>query len=277
MNLKKPEFILVLFITFIIAAYVEVTYGGIGASVYVALVFFIIALFLLSKLKVGEQTKLKASKKFLLIGSFIIIADILYNLRTNLDFQTLDTMVLFLGISMIALNIRKKSISSMGEFGIYFSSIFLMLFLIVYVMPSRFGSNVYDYYGYYATTIPSVYMLQSLGFSIQMDSLTTFYAYGIEPIYYKIDLGCFGFYSMLLIISTVVAYRITSPSKNPHNLLKIAIILILASYMANLLRIMILVSIGYYYGLNTMLVFHTFLGWALFAIIVLPIAYFYLK
>jgi archaeosortase C (PEF-CTERM variant) len=283
MDFKKPEFILVLFVTFIVAAYVEVAYGGFGGSAYLALVFFIIALILLAKLKVAEQARLKASRKFLLIGSFIIICDIFYySLKTSgkfdfSSFGTLDTMVLFLGLSMITLNIRERSIRSLGEFGIYFSSIFLVLFLIIYIIPHRFGSDIYNYYGYYATTIPSVHILQSLGFSMRLESLTTFYAYGVEPIYYKIDLGCFGFYSMLLIMSTVLAYRITSPTKNSHGLLKIAAILVLASYMANLLRILILVSVGYYYGLSTMLVFHTFLGWALFAVIVLPVTYFYLK
>lgn len=276
MNFKNPQFILVLFITFIIASYVELTFGF-GGSGYLALIFFIIALILLSKLKGAEQTRLKAQKKFVILGSAIIIVDILYNYRTGSDVGTLDTMLIFLGISMIALNIKNKSISSMGEFGVYFSSIFLLFYLIVYAMPSRFGSNIYDYYGYYATTIPSLYILQFLGLSLHMDSLTTFHAYGVEDIYYKIDLGCFGFYSMLLIISTVLAYRITSPSKNPHSLVKITAILIIASYLANLLRIIGLVSIGYYYGLSTMLIFHTFLGWALFAAIVLPVAYIYLR
>lgn len=278
MDSKKPEFILVLFITFIIASYVELTFGGFGGSGYIALIFFIIALILLAKLKVAEQTRIKASKKLILLGSAIIIVDVFYNLKeTPPEFGTLDTMLLFLGLSMISLSVKNKSIRSMGEFGVYFSSIFLLFFLIVYAMPSRLGSNIYDYYGYYATTIPSLYILQSLGLSLRMDSLTTFHAYGLEDIYYKIDLGCFGFYSMLLIISAVLAYRITSPSKNHHGLVKITAILILASYLANLLRILALVSIGYYYGLNTMQTFHTFLGSALFAAIVLPVTYVYLK
>jgi archaeosortase C (PEF-CTERM variant) len=116
-----------------------------------------------------------------------------------------------------------------------------------------------------------------MGFSIQMDSLTTFHAYGVEDIFYKIDLGCFGFYSMILIISTVVAYWLILPDQNPQNLVKILIILIVASYLSNLLRIIILVSIGYYYGQPTMLIFHTFLGWVLFAVIVLPVTYIYLR
>ncbi len=279
MDLKNPHFNLVLFIILIVASYVELTFGF-GGSVYLALIFFIISLILLArliKLKGAGQPRLKGSKKLLLSGIAIVTADILYNFTAGSDIQTLDTMVIFLGISLIALSIKNTSVSSMGEFGVYFSSIFLVFFLIVYAMPSRMGSNIYDYYGYYATTIPAVFILQSTGFSLHMDSLVTFHAYGVDDIYYKIDLGCFGFYSMILILSTVLAYRLTMPLKNHHSLLKITVILFAASYISNLLRILGLVSIGYYYGLDTMLTFHTFLGWALFAAIVLPVTYVYLK
>ncbi len=277
MDFKKPEFILVLFITLIIASYVELTFGGLGSSGYLALVFFIIALYLLTKLKKTGETNLKTSKKFIIPGLAILIIDISYNILKASEFRTLDTMLLFLGISMILLSVKNRSVNNMAEFGVYFSSIFLLFFLVIYAMPSRVGSNIYDYYGYYATTIPSLFILQSLGLSLQMDSLTTFHAYGVEDIYYKIDLGCFGFYSMLIIISTVLAYRITSLQSNKHGLIKITAILVVASYISNLLRIVILVYIGYFYGLATMQIFHTFLGWALFAGIVLPVTYFYLK
>ncbi|MCX9012565.1 MAG: archaeosortase C [Candidatus Methanoperedens sp.] len=281
MDFRKPELILVLFVTFIVASYVELNFGGFGSSGYLALIFFIISLILLSRLLAGlrgdRQTRLKASKKSILLGSVIIIADILYNLKTGSSIQTLDTMLIFLGISLVFTSVKNDSASSMGRFGVYFSSIFLLLFLIVYVIPSRLGSSIYDYYGYYAITLPAMFIWQSLGFSLHLDSLTTFHVYGIEDIYYKIDLGCFGFYSMILIVSTVLAYRLILPSKNPPSLVKVTVILIIASYLANLLRVLSLVSIGYYYGFDTMLIFHTFLGWALFVVIVLPMAYVYLK
>lgn len=277
MNFKSTSFLLVLFVTFIIAAYVELNFGGYGSSGYLALVFFLGALVMLAKLKGTEQTKLKSSWKLLLLGIIILIADLAYNIGSGSEIQTLDTMVLFLGVSLISVNIKNNKISSMGEFGTYFSSIFLLFFLVVYAMPSRLGSNIYDYYGYYATTIPALFLLDSINISLHMDSLTTFHVYGVEDIYYKIDLGCFGFYSMMLIISTVLAYRLTSPNKSQHSLVKITAVLIATSYLANLLRIIILVLVGYYYGMATMLVLHTFLGWALFAAIVLPTTYFYLR
>lgn len=279
MNLKNPLLILVIFITVLIAAYVELNFGGYGSSGYIALIFFIISLILLSKLVRPKmaRTRLKASKKLILLGVSIIIVDILYNLKNSSDLQTMDVATIFLGLSFIIINIKNKSLSMMGEFGVYFCSIFLSLFLFVYAIPSHLGSNVYDYYGYYATTFPSVSLLKAFGFSIQIDSLTTFHAYGVENIYYKIDLGCFGFYSMLLIISTIIAYWLIVLDRNPGNLAKIVIILIVASYLSNLLRIMLLVSIGYYYGQSAMQFFHTFLGWVLFAFIVLPVTYIYLR
>lgn len=278
MDYKKPEFILVLFITFIMASYVELTFGGIGSSGYIALIFFIIALYFLTKLKKPEETKVTSSRKFIIPGLAILVIDISYNIIKTSDFGTLDTMLIFLGISMIMLAAKDKLVNKLAVFGIYFSSIFLLLFLVIYSVPSRLGSNIYDYYGYYATTIPTMFILKSLGMSLTMDSLTSFHAYGIEEIYYRIDLGCFGFYTMILIISTVLAYRITSPNlKNNHSLGKITLILILSSFFSNILRIVILVSVGYYYGLGMMQVFHTFLGWVLFAVIVLPVTYFYLK
>jgi archaeosortase C (PEF-CTERM variant) len=229
-------------------------------------------------LKRPEETKVTSSRKFIIPGLAILVIDISYNIIKTSDFGTLDTMLIFLGISMIMLAAKDKLVNKLAVFGMYFSSIFLLLFLVIYAVPSRLGSNIYDYYGYYATTIPTMFILKSLGMSLTMDSLTSFHAYGIEEIYYRIDLGCFGFYTMILIISTVLAYRITSPNlKNNHSLGKITLILILSSFFSNILRIVILVSVGYYYGLGMMQVFHTFLGWVLFAVIVLPVTYFYLK
>ena len=131
MDFKKPEFILVLFITLIIASYVELTFGGFGSSGYIALIFFIIALYLLTKLKKPEETKLTASKKFIIPGLAILAIDISYNIIKASDFGTLDTMLIFLGISMILLAAKNKSVSSMAEFGVYFSSIFLLFFLVI--------------------------------------------------------------------------------------------------------------------------------------------------
>ncbi len=82
---------------------------------------------------------------------------------------------------------------------------------------------------------------------------------------------------MILIISTVHAYRFTLSSKNPAGLVKTIVILVVASYLANLLRILSLVSIGYYYGPGTKLIFRTFPGWTLFAAIILPMAYVYFE
>ncbi len=45
-------------------------------------------------------------------------------------------------------------------------------------------------------------------------------------------------------------------------------------YLANLLRIAILVTVAYFYGLETMMMFHTHVGWMLFATILILIMYF---
>lgn len=275
MKFKNSIFGLIIFISLIIASYVELTFGGSG---YLAVIFFTGSLYILSKFTLaGQNNKIPSSKKILIFGIVLILGDIFYNFKIGSEIRTLDTMLIFLGLSFIAINLNNSTINNLGEFGVYFCSIFLLFYLVIYALPLRLGSNIYDYYGYYATTIPSVYILKSIGLSLDMDSLTTFHAYGIENIYYKIDLGCFGFYSMLLIISTVLAFRITSSKRNQHSLFKITIILVIASFIANLIRIILLVYIGYYYGLATMQIFHSFLGWSLFALLILPITYLYLK
>jgi len=278
MSFKKPEFILAIFITLIIASYVELTFGGSG---FLSLVFFFIAMILLIaliKMKSGRETKIQPSNKLIFVGISIIVVDLLYNLKTGSSIQTLDTMLILLGLSLIALNMRNSVIRRLGEFCIYMSSTFLLFFLILYAVPSQLGSDVYDYYGYYAITNPAIFLLESMNLSVHMDTLTTFHAYGIDVIYYKVDISCYGFYSMLLILSTVIAYRITTPTTtNRHSLLTVAIIMIFAAYVSNLLRILGLVYIGYFYGQETMMLFHSFIGWVLFALILLPLTYIYLR
>jgi len=53
--------------------------------------------------------------------------------------------------------------------------------------------------------------------------------------------------------------------------------MVVASYFANFLRVSILVLLTYFYGVETMMIFHSHIGWILFAIILLPLMYIFMR
>jgi len=72
----------------------------------------------------------------------------------------------------------------------------------------------------------------------------------------------------------VLAYSETIEKIEKRKLVLILITLSFASYLANLLRVAILVHLTYFYGTKTMLIVHSHLGWIIFALLLLPLVKF---
>nr|WP_269140578.1 archaeosortase C [Archaeoglobus neptunius] len=257
---------------FLVAAFIELSYG----SVYFGLVFFaLIVVFLYLLTKQSGRKEIKSSKLQILFGVLLILLVVVYNIYRNSEFQTLDSMVMLLGFSLIISNLRR--FAEIGRFSVYFSFTFLFFYTILFLIPENIGFDLPYYYGHYFVTLPVVTLMQKIGYNVSIPAMRLIEVCGVEETVLKIDLACFGWYSLILIVSLVFAYSETIEKIRTKKLLTILVMLVLASYFANLLRVAILVHLAYFYGVGTMMEVHSHLGWILFAIFLLPVAFFLLN
>ncbi len=269
MTENRSGLILVISALFLVAAFIELSYG----SFYLGILFLalFILMLLLTKKTTSEQ-EFKPSHLRLVFGLILIFTVTVYNIHKNSEFQTLDSMVFLLGLSLVISNFRKFAV--IGRFSIYFSSIFLLFYISLFLIPETIGFDLPYYYGHYFVTLPVVAVLQNLGYNITVPEMRFIEVYGVEQTILKIDLACFGWYSLLLILSMVLAYSETIEKIEKRKLVLILITLSFASYLANLLRVAILVHLTYFYGTKTMLTVHSHLGWIIFALLLLPLVKF---
>jgi len=145
----------------------------------------------------------------------MISADLLYNLKTGSKIQTLDTMLIFLGISLISLNVKNSSIST------WVNSVYIFLPFFFYFFYCVCSAFLFQSEHLRITTaimqqpIPSVYFLQAWLID-KMDSITTFHAYGIENIYIKLTLDALDSIQCSY-NKTVLAYNIKHPKQQAQH------------------------------------------------------------
>ena len=258
----------------LIAAFIELSYG----SVYIGIAFFFLCLcFLFFTKRSSEKGESKSRSLFLIfIGAILIISDITYNFISQSDIQTLDSMILLLGLSLIIANMSGK-FGDIGAFSTYMCIFFLIFFALLYIIPSKLNMNISHYYGHYFIALPICSLLNIFGFNLSLPETGTIRVNGFERAWLKMDLACFGWYSMILIVSALLSYNITIERFQGKKLLKIILVMVAASYFANFLRVSILVLLTYFYGVETMMIFHSHIGWILFAIILLPLMYIFMR
>ena len=270
----RPEMLLFLLIIFLIGAFIELTYG----SAVVGIVFLCVCVGILFVLSgKGVKARRRTSKLLMAVGATLVVADICYNHFSGSALQTLDSMIILLGVSLILANSRDERLCELGAFSTYMSLFFIVFFASLYVIPSRLNIGIPKYYGHYFVALPVSVILGTLGLRLDVPAMNVIEVRGVEPVWLRMDLACFGWYSMLLIISTLLAYDLTIKSLERKKLLKILIIMMIASYAANLLRVSTLVVIAYYWGVETMMLFHSHLGWMIFAAILIPLMYAFLR
>jgi len=270
----KNELLIFILAVLVVSSFIELAYG----SPYIGIAFFILSVILLIYISKRVEISVEShrSAPAIITGLSIVLADLIYNYVYSSEIQTFDSMVILLGFS-IALSGSGTKYSDLGRFSTYFSSIFLVLFLSLFMIPERFEVDLPYYYGHYAVTLPAVCLLTALGLRVTIPEMRFIEVFGVQHVVLKIDLACFGWYSMLLVTSMLLAYDLTMERLGRGKLLKILAVMIVASYLANLLRVSILVVTAYYYGMDTMMLIHSHLGWILFAAVLIPLVYVFLR
>lgn len=214
-----------------------------------------------------------------LIAGIIIMLGVFYynysDLRINTYLGSNDFVVILLGLSIGSYHYVPKKYSVERDFML----IFLFLLFLVVVIPTTY------YYQTHGTTggswedenpdseIIHVLLVRPLEFimrnildmSVAVDGVQIEYL-GNEGkrLTISIALGCTGLYSASIFLSAFISYILVEYRKFDGKVLGLLLLGILTSYVANLLRMVIIIMVGYYYGMDALLTAHANLGELIF-------------
>jgi archaeosortase C (PEF-CTERM variant) len=265
----KNIILFLLIFALFLGATVEISEG----SIFLGILLFIIAIILISRIKVGKSYVIKQSKLHMFVGALIVASDIAYNILTHSELGTLDIMTFLLGISLIAYDINNEEISRMGKFGAYMSATFIVLFLFFFSLFNHLNIDFTHTFDHYFVLLPSVFIIKTIGIPIHVISTETVRIQGVvEDMSVIIGGPCSGLYSMFLLIALMVAYtRIEQVERGKF--FSLLLISVAVAYFANLMRVTTLYIVGFYYGKELMYTVHVHLGWVIFVIVVAVLLY----
>lgn len=206
------------------------------------------------------------------LGFLLILIDIGYNLYTSDVFGTLDYGMLSTGFLIVLLNMNLLWFLKLDEKMISFVTYFLFIFILLYV-SLLMGPNII----FGTSTNPIfVLMIHASG------SVSAFFLNFIEPTTiverskgsdlffsgFRVGLGtaCSGVQSITVFLSAILAYFIANREFSTKKMCIYTIAGVCILFFMNVVRIMILAMTGYYISGEAMLLFHTHLGWILFAL-----------
>lgn len=260
---KNKNIILILIVLALFTgATIELSEG----STAIGILLFIIAAGVISRIKLtGDNAAFRSSKTFLFAGIFIMAAVAAYNLIRESDIGTLDSMTFIIGASLFAMGTSRKDLQQIGEFGLYISAVFTALYLVFYSLFGYLEVNFIHLFDHYFVLMPTVVLLKVIGIPVEIVAIETITIYGAQPMTIVIGGPCSGLYSMFLLIGIVAGYSRIEKMDIQKSVLMLLFAVAIA-YLANLVRVFILYLTAYYYGLDTMSVVHTHIGWIIFAV-----------
>jgi len=259
--MNKNLILILLTLALFIGATIEYSEG----SALIGILLFVAAIVLLSRMDITKSPGDVKPKFYAAVGIFIIVFDIAYNYagigRSGIN--TLDSMALLFGFSLVARSIDNEQTRTLGTFGMYMSASFIALYLTFYVMLAEYLYR----FDHFFVLMPSAYLIKAVGVPIEIVSTEIVRIPGVqENLLLKIGGPCSGLYSMFLLIGIVVGFSVTEGLKDVRKILKIVAVAAVVAYAANIIRVSALYGVAYLYGIDVMLTVHTHLGWILFAV-----------
>jgi exosortase/archaeosortase family protein len=219
---------------------------------------------------------------FPIAGVGIIAADLAYNflLSSSPALLTEDVMVLLTATVLLGYCFVPPVYRRERDFALIFFlvlDLILVAPLLVVRLVLRNADASVDVYSWTALAPQLSFILSLVGVANSVHAVAGFTAPGLTftpvkmsvPVTLVISTSCSGIYSFGIFASAFVAFLMTeyeSPSRRLWILLAFGF---LASYVANLLRMVIIVLVGYYTDsaqsdLQNLLLAHSYAGWIIF-------------
>lgn len=238
-------------------------------STLTGLILFVLSVFFLSRIELsgGSGVKQADSLRRLMLpgGLFLVAIDLFVNIMGygRSGFNTLDTMTLLAGISLMAYGgTQKEDHQKLGLFGSVLSISFILLYLTFYVLLK---SHLYRF-DHYFIMLPSAHLVRLFGINLEIVGTETLRIPGVSDLVVKIGGPCSGLYSMFLLIGIVVGYTVTEGRARVKTILGFAFLAGTIAYIGNIIRVSIIYIAGFFYGVDAMMTVHLHLGWIIFAV-----------
>ncbi|HLE54081.1 MAG TPA: archaeosortase/exosortase family protein [Thermoplasmata archaeon] len=224
----------------------------------------------------------RLTKVFPVAGVAVVAGDLAYNflVSTTPAFLTEDIIVLLLGAALLAYGFVPEGYARERDFVLMF---FLALnaILVVPLLAARayfqdFDTSV-DVYSWVALAPETGAVLSLLGVPNVVHSLPGVTAPAITFTPQQIGLqvtlvittACSGIYSFGIFASAFLSFVLTEYARPSRRMWAFLGLGLLAAYVANILRMVIIVLVGYYTDtaatdLQNMLIAHSYAGWIIF-------------
>jgi archaeosortase C (PEF-CTERM variant) len=271
-NENKNLVLILLVLAMFTGMAVEISEG----SHAIGILLFLCSLFLLTRIdfkNLGDLGSFRTSKVHLIVGIFIVLADLLYNFKKGGELATLDIMTILFGISLVGTQLKNIDVVRASRFGMYISSVFVVLYLIFYTLFALLNIDFLHKFDHYFILLPTVWLMGLAGIPLEVIATETVRLSGVEEMTVVIGGPCSGLYSMFLLIGIVFGYSRIEKMDNIRTI-KILGLCIAIAYVSNLFRVVVLYLTAYFYGQESMMIVHTHLGWILFAGVAAFIMYF---
>jgi exosortase/archaeosortase family protein len=216
------------------------------------------------------------------LGIALIVADLGYNvfLSASPALLTEDVLVLLSAAALVGYGFVPPAHARERDFALLFF-LFLNLILVAPLLGTRLATrNVdasVDVYSWIALAPEVSVMLSALGISNSVHAVAGYTAPGLSftPTHFSVQVtvvistACSGIYSFGIFAAAFLAFVVTEYSSFSRRLWLFLSLGFLTSYAANLLRMVVIVLIGYYTDsaqtdLQNMLLAHSYAGWVIF-------------
>lgn len=219
---------------------------------------------------------------FPVVGVGILVADVVYNLKLSGTpaVQTEDMIAILAAMAFIGYGFVPPRFARERDFVLTFAlalnAILVIPLLIARAWQADFERSV-DLYSWVALAPQASAVLRALGVANSVHPVAGATAPGLTftplrmgiQVTVVITTACSGLYSFGIFASAFVAFVLTEferPTRRVWLLLGLGLV---AAYVANVLRMVIIVLVGYYTDtaqtdLQNMLIAHSYAGWAIF-------------
>lgn len=211
------------------------------------------------------------------LGLFLFLAVLIYNFFTgDANIGTNDSVTLFFALSLISYDKFKIFEPHYNNFILYFSfylfiiinSIFVIqkLYILFFGGSDEFSNLLIEY----SLTKPLVLFLKIIT-DIEIFGLKDHIVFFTEEgTRYELSIaeGCSGIYSIIIFTSAILSFFTVNNFSDKLIIFNFLFYSVILLYFANLLRMSVIVLVGFYYGMDSLLWAHANVGWLIFTFFV---------
>ena len=220
---------------------------------------------------ISEDHTIKFNLMGVSLGLLLIGIDISYNIIMKDAFNSFDHGMIIAGLVIVLLNSNLLKLKIFDDHMISFSTYFIFLTMVLYgflfegitilLGTTDSGSNViWDWFNA-NTAQASAFVLNLIEPTTANGGIVT-----IDTFSVGIGYACSGIESISVFISAVAAYFMSKKNLNIRKNAKVMLLGVAALYLLNVLRVAIIILVGYYRGISEMMFVHANLGWIMFVL-----------